>query len=269
MRERTASFLMKHYERNEFKYNWLGMKLDAELMTLGETQSFKANIRLKKDSVIWVSITPALGIEVFRVLITPDSVKYISKIPDNKYYYSGDFTAIIDLMKVDIDFAMLQDLLIGNAIGLDKEEGKFRSEIDNDLYLMISKYKRRVKKVVGVDDRKLLANDTIQINPNDRRYQRAVRKDDDLIISRYWIEGENFRLVKSLFDDLLHQRTVQLNYGDFKMDHEQYYPSHCALNVRSTDQIQELSFDITKLVSDKTFEFPFEVPEDYERKPAP
>jgi hypothetical protein len=260
---------MKHYERNEFKYNWLGMKLDAELMTLGETQSFKANIRLKKDSVIWVSITPALGIEVFRVLITPDSVKYISKIPDNKYYYSGDFSAITELMKVDIDFAMLQDLLIGNAIGLDKEEGKFRSEIDNDLYLMISKYKRRVKRVVGVDDRKLLPTDTISINPNDRRYQRAVRKDDDLIISRYWLEGENFRLVKSLFDDLLHQRTVQLNYGEFKMDHEQYYPSQCALKVRSADQIQELNFEITKLVSDKTYEFPFEVPEDYERKPAP
>src|SRR3954468_14914197 len=37
-----------------------------------------AFVRIKKDSAIWISLRGALGIEGFRVLITPDSVKVIN-----------------------------------------------------------------------------------------------------------------------------------------------------------------------------------------------
>ena len=41
---------------------------------------FNAFIRMRKDSVLWVSVNALLGIEAFRVLITPDSVKVINKL---------------------------------------------------------------------------------------------------------------------------------------------------------------------------------------------
>ncbi|HAR20844.1 MAG TPA: DUF4292 domain-containing protein, partial [Cytophagales bacterium] len=37
-------------------------------------------IRIRKDSVIWISVNPALGIEVVRALITKDSIFVIDKI---------------------------------------------------------------------------------------------------------------------------------------------------------------------------------------------
>ncbi len=265
-RHRTSGYLLKRYESNEFKFDWIGMKLDAEFITMGNSQGFKANVRMRRDSAIWITISPALGIEVFRILVTPDSLWYISKIPDNKYYYKGNFQVISDVVGTDLDFNMLQDLLIGNAIGLDEDEGRFRSEVDNNLHLLISKYKRKIRRVVGVDDRRL-EGDTIVVNPNDPRYKRTVeRAEDDLIVSRYWLEPKNYRLVQSVFNDLIKQRTMEVRYSDFHQSGQQFYPSKCLMKTTRFDNRQELTFEINKLVTDKTFDFPFEIPDGFQRR---
>jgi hypothetical protein len=268
LRNRSAGFLLRKYDDNQFKFDWLGMKIDAEYSVMGESQGFKATIRMKRDSIIWISISPALGIEMIRMVVTEDSLKYLSKIPENKFYYLGQFEDINNLVGIGIDFDMLQDLLIGNALGLDKDEGKFRSETDNDNYLLISKYKRKVRRVVGVDDRKL-EDDTIVVNPNDPRYQRSLRRVDeenDLIVSRYWLEPERFKLTKSVFNDLVRQRTMELRYSEFHQDSEQYYPAKCDLTLKNPTGDQEMNFEITKLSSGKSYDFPFDIPEDYIRK---
>lgn len=268
IRHRTAGHLLRHYERNRFEFDWVGMKIDAESITMGETQGFKATLRMRRDSAIWVSISPALGIEVFRILITPDSLKLISKVPDNKYYYAGRFDVLSQMLGTEIDFDMLQNLLVGNALGLDKDEGRFRSEEDGQQHLLISRYKRRVRRVVGVDDRKL-EDDTIIVNPNDPRYQRTIRRleeGDDLIVSRYWLDPERYRLVKSVFNDLVAQRALEVRYDGFEKNGEQFYPTDIRLKVSNPQMTRELHLEVTKLVTDKTFEFTFDIPEDFVRK---
>ena len=268
VKNRSAGYLLKRYGENKYDFEWVGMKVDASFGTEEKSESFKATIRMRKDSVIWVSIVPALGIEMIRVKITPDSLKYLSKIPDNKFYYYGSFEDIGKLVGISFDFEMLQDLLVGNAIALEKDEQRFRSEVEGDDYLLISKYRRKVRRVVGVDDRKL-EGDTILVNPDDPRYRRTVRRTDDedgLIISRYWLEPEAFRLVKSIFNDLIHQRTMEVQYEDFQPDGEQFYPAKCRLLMSSTMMRQEMLYEITKLSSGKVYEFPFDIPEDYARR---
>lgn len=268
VKNRTAGFVLKRYNESRFDYDWLGMKVDADFGTEEESSGFKATIRMRKDSLIWVSITPALGIEMIRVMITPDSLKYLSKIPDNKFYYLGTFDDVNKLVGISFDFEMLQQLLVGNAIGLEKDEKRFRSEVDGDDYLLISKYRRKVRRVVGVDDRKL-EGDTILVNPDDPRYQRTMRKSedaDDLIVSRYWFEAAQYRLIKSVFNDLLRQRMLEVSYNDFQLDGEQFYPAKCRLIISSTQQRQLLNYEITKLSSGKAYDFPFEIPDDYPRR---
>jgi len=268
VKNRTAGYVLKRYNESRFDYEWLGMKVDADFGTEEESSGFKATIRMRKDSLIWVSITPALGIEMIRVMITPDSLKYLSKIPDNKFYYLGNFEDVNKLVGTAFDFEMLQQLLVGNAIGLEKDERRFRSEVDGDDYLLISKYRRKVRRVVGVDDRKL-ESDTILVNPDDPRFQRTMRKSedaDDLIVSRYWFEASQFRLVKSIFNDLLRQRTLEISYNDFQASEEQFYPSTCRLTISSPQVKQILNYEITKLSAGKAYEFPFEIPVDYVRR---
>lgn len=83
----------------------------------GKDYEFNAFIHMKKDSMIWVSINAALGIEAFRLLITPDSVKILDKLKKIVRLRSVSF--LQEEIHLPVDFRTLQDLLLGNPIYLD------------------------------------------------------------------------------------------------------------------------------------------------------
>ncbi len=72
------------------------------------------NIRIKKDEVIWVSITYFAGLEIARALITPDSIKIINRVQNQ--YSRKPFSFIHDYANKQIDFKTLQAIIIGNSI---------------------------------------------------------------------------------------------------------------------------------------------------------
>jgi hypothetical protein len=76
-----------------------------------------AFVRMKKDSVIWISINAILGIEAFRVMITPDTVSVLDKINKTIQYHSFEY--LREMTNLPVDFPILQDLIIGNPVFLD------------------------------------------------------------------------------------------------------------------------------------------------------
>jgi hypothetical protein len=73
-----------------------------------------ANVRMAYDSIIWVSITPGLGIEAARLLITQDSVFFIDRI--NKKYMKLGYEDMSKVYQFDVDFGMIQSIILGNLI---------------------------------------------------------------------------------------------------------------------------------------------------------
>ena len=65
--------------------NWLSINSKIKIEKEGQNTIVNANIRVKKDSVIWVSLKAPLGIEVLRTLITPDSIYFMSRM-DKTYF---------------------------------------------------------------------------------------------------------------------------------------------------------------------------------------
>lgn len=116
-------------------------------------------IRIRKDSVIWISVNPALGIEVVRALITQDSVYIIDKI--NKDYYSKSLDYIKDKFGVHVDFHMLQSILIGNLLQPVQEsdsvltEGDFgilyQKKSNMDIKNYVSKNNAKIENLVLTD----------------------------------------------------------------------------------------------------------------------
>jgi len=94
----------------------------------GKKSDFNANIRLYKDSVMWISINALLGIEAFRVLITPDSVKVLNKL--DKVVQLRSVNYLQEVAKIPFTFKELQELLIGNPIFLDSNILSYRREIN-------------------------------------------------------------------------------------------------------------------------------------------
>ena len=84
-----------------------------------QKQEFTANIRIKKDEVIWASVT-ALGlVNVARIYITPDSFKLINYLENNVLLMS--FADAGKVLPVPVDFSILQNMIIGNVL---KQSGK-------------------------------------------------------------------------------------------------------------------------------------------------
>src|SRR5208283_696073 len=111
--------------------NWLIAKFSADYKNKGQKNSFNGQIRIRKDSVIWVSFSPALGIEVFRMMLTQDSVKFINRM--NNTYFAGDYNYVNQYLNTNIDYDILQSFLTGNDLSFYENE-KFRAGVENGIY---------------------------------------------------------------------------------------------------------------------------------------
>jgi hypothetical protein len=268
LKKRAPGFLINKNAKEAFTYDWLGMKISADFTSEGQSESFKVNVKGKKDSVLWISISPALGIEVIRMIITPDSVKYVSKVPNNKHYYTGTYNDVAQLMGLDIEFSQMMELLVGNPVMLDKQDDKLESLVDDRQYFMVSKFSRRLKKLLDVDERQILPNTTLTVNSLSKDYRKIKKRSsvEDLMVKRFWLSGEHYKLERAQFDDLYNLRIVELGYRDFKEYEGQLYPSRGRLKVSDQSEWQQLEFKITRVRTGKEYEFPFEIPKDFERR---
>ncbi|MHA4894258.1 DUF4292 domain-containing protein [Pedobacter sp. PWIIR3] len=94
-------------------FNTLAIKSKASLDFAGSKNGVTMNIRMERDKQIWVSIT-ALGIEVARALITPDSIQVRNNF--QKTYLKKPFNYAYRYTSRNVNFKMLQAIFAGNAI---------------------------------------------------------------------------------------------------------------------------------------------------------
>ncbi len=126
IKEYGADFLFEKLKENEFKFDWISAKFKLDIVIDKKKNSLTGQLRMRKDSVLWVSFSPALGIEMARLLITTDSVKFINRI--NKTYFLGDYKLVNNFLDSNVDFDVLQSILLGNDLTY-YEDGKFRDDV--------------------------------------------------------------------------------------------------------------------------------------------
>ncbi len=257
LKERTQAFLTRNIEKNKFEFDWLGMKLDAEFTSGEEQQGFKATVRMRKDSAVSVSVSPALGIEVLRLLVDKDSLKMVSDIPGDKYVFLGSVNQLTELAKIDLDLSTLQDLLIGNPIGLSREEGRMKSgieKLDVEYYTLVSRMSRRVRR--ASEDQDSLTN------RDGRRVPKRL-EDNDWISSKFWIESDLYKVVKCELTDIRTKRMVQINYSEFDEEDPSHYPHKCNIQIDDVKGKTVLDFKIVRLNTQNHYDFSFDYDKDY------
>lgn len=272
LKNRSAGNVLNRYEDQQFNFEQLSMRISADVVTTETSQGFKANLRIAKDSVIWMSVSPLMGVEMVRVRMTRDSVSYVSKVPGDKHYFTGTYAELANLTESELGYAMIENLLVGNLVQLDAEEDRFASRIDDRSYVLLSRYNRRLKKVVGGTDLKELnPDDSLEVDIDERRYQRIMRRADeeDLLMKRYWISGDHYRPVKTVFDDLYYKRFLQIDHSDFEELEGMLLPRKTVLTAGSPEGSASFSIEINRVKRTNGLDFPFEIPDDYERKSLP
>ncbi len=268
LKNQSPNAILTQYGATAMDWEWLSMKVDAEVESEQRNGSFSATVRMARDSVIWVSISPALGVEVARLKLTPDSAFLISKVPNNRFHYAGDYNAVSEWLDTPIGFRDLQDVLVGRPMGLDLANDKFISRIDGREYVLISKYKRRTKRVIGLDDKDLAPDDSLTIQLNDRAYERVRERadEDDLLVKRHWFDGLSFDPVRDVFDDLYYQRFVTITRSDFNTTDGGRLPGQIEVLIETPQGAFTVRLDVGRTRLNKAYDFPFEVPDELERR---
>ena len=271
LRSMEPNNIIKHYEKEALKWDWLGFKLDTEIKVDGESESINMSMRMARDSAIWISLSPALGVELARILLLPDSVRIISKVPSNKFVYEGNYSELEESFGIPLDFYTLQNLFCGSPLALNKNNDKFISKIDDRNYILIEKFPRRIKKLLGgVDERTVSVNpeEPITVNMSVRRAERMMSRtdEDDLIIKRYWFEGVSFMPVLDVFNDLSTGLTLKVKRSGDEGHSGGLLPSRVQIIALGNGVDLDCTFSIRRSRVNREYDLPFDPPKDYERR---
>ena len=104
--------MAEEFAVNDLEFEYLTTNSKIRFSDNDKSLSATANIRLKKDSIIWVSITPGFGIEAARGIITKDSLIFVNRM--NKEYSAYDFEQLSREFNFNINFDLLQSVLLGD-----------------------------------------------------------------------------------------------------------------------------------------------------------
>lgn len=118
--DQTAAKLNAIREK-QVSFNTFSAKARAGINIDGSSNDCTLNIRVDNNKKIWVSVTALLGIEIARAEITPDSLLLINRLQG--VYLKKPFSYLYAYANKQVDYAMLQALLVGNAIPSLLNEG--------------------------------------------------------------------------------------------------------------------------------------------------
>lgn len=114
-------------KKNNIAFNTFSAKIKVNFEGAdGKKNDFNAFVRLQKDRVLWVTINAAFGIDAFRLLITPDSVKVVNKL--NKTVQLRSVEYLQEVTKIPLTFNDLQNMIIGNPVFLDTNISSYKKE---------------------------------------------------------------------------------------------------------------------------------------------
>ena len=98
-------------------FSTLKAKVKLNYDSEDQSTSATANIRLKKDSIIWVSLTGPFAIEGARIMIRPDSLILMNKLKHT--ITRRPISYLEEIAGMPISFQDMQNIILGNPLFTD------------------------------------------------------------------------------------------------------------------------------------------------------
>lgn len=240
IKEYGQDYLFKNLKKNEFDFNTLYAKFSVDYKEDKSKYSFKGQLRIRKDSAIWLSLSPALGIEAVRLLITQDTVKFLNRL--DKTYIFSDFSFINNYINNALDFNMLQSLFIGNDFDHYDTEN-FKATVDNKRYKLSTIKRHKLKKYI------------------------KNNKNSFVIPTQHiWLNSENFKIEEIDIKEISKgkDRKFSIKYFNERAVDNQLFPFSYKIEIDAEKKF-EIDVDYTKVTVRKSLKFPFKVPKKYKK----
>lgn len=237
LRAFTANRLIREVEKNNFDFDNIRAKMNVKIEAKDMNVNVKGQIRMKKDSIVWMSISLPLGLEMIRVKVSPDSIFFVNRT--EKVYLAENIDIFSDISPMINSIEFIQSVLIGNDINL-RESDNYKVKIEDNQYnLLIS---NKLKKMIK-------------------------NKDEDwkVILKDISIDPELFKITKyniKEYND--NKRRIELEYSDFVKVNEKYIPTKIVVDIHG-DFSLKATINYSNINVDDNIDFIFNVPKKYER----
>jgi hypothetical protein len=205
----------------QVSFNTFSGKAKTNLNINNNDYDCTLNIRISNNKKIWVSITAILGVEVARALITPDSIYLINKLQG--VYLKKPFSYVYNYANKQVNYAMVQALLIGNAI----------------------------PSLLNDSTRYAEANNNINLSGNLKDVLYNV------------ILGSDYRVTQTSLNNAGQGQTLQLSYSNFMQSGSNKVPTQIGISSVAKNNKLQASMHYVKTEFNQPQDYPFNIPGDY------
>ncbi len=250
--------LLKRIEQSAFDYEYLTIKrISCQFSNNDKKTNFTINLKTLKDEKILVSISK-LRVPVGRVLLTPDSVKYVNYIDHN--YFVDDYSYLSSFLNIDLDFATVQSIVSNNAFSYrndakNKDFKTFKSFVEDGMYVLQSEKTKKIFKM----EKKSKVGKTGKI---ERRLKRL--DDEALIIQKMYFSPANFALTELIINDKTNDRIMNMKFNNFVEVQKKDYPGVIDMSFNSEQNEVKLKLRMSGFSTDKIDSFNIKIPEKYD-----
>ncbi len=239
LKSQGESYLLEKMSAAETKFTSLNTRINITLVDEKKSKTnLNGQLRILKDSIIWISLSPALGIEAARLVLTQDSIKFINRL--DKTYFVGDFNFVNQIFGTTLDFDMVQAIITGNDMeNYDKEN--FRGSIDQLEYKLSATNRLKRKKILKQTD-----------TPN-------------VLVQNIWLDPSTFKITRINLKEFNNENIkLQATYSDFETINNQLIPQSIQFELHGGKKLN-LFFNYSKIEIDNRLSFPFKVPDSFNK----
>ncbi|MCY1721896.1 DUF4292 domain-containing protein [Prolixibacteraceae bacterium Z1-6] len=252
----STNKLLKKVEQNAFDFENLSVKrIKCNYSSSTSKATFKISLKAKKDEEILISISK-INIPVGRILLTPDSVKYVNYIDRNYFIY--DYSYLSSVLNIDLNFQTIQAILSNNAFSYredpkDKDFKTFDSFIESNMYVLQSEKERKINRIEEKDKQ--------------QKIQRRLKRMDEsaFIVQKMYFDPANFALNQIQILDKTNKRNVNFQFSEFvKVDYKDY-PGNINMSFISDKEEVEMKISLSGFSTEKIESLSVSIPEKYEQ----
>lgn len=213
---RMVNEVLTNVQKKHIDFRTFSAKIKVDYSNnKGRQPDFVANVRMLKDSLIWISLSNDIGIEGIRVLISKDSIKLLDKLANT--YQVRPLSHIQELSQIPFSFADLQSLLVGNPIFFNKDSiTSYTNNVNGYTLLSIAPL---FKNLLSVSNDYSVQKS--KLDDNDPTLNRTC----DLIYNNYESKtGVSFSTQRQITISQQNKLDVELKFKDYKFNEELSFP---------------------------------------------
>ena len=249
----TEHKLLKQIESNRLNDSTLFAKRIDVSFTDGEnSDNFKASLKISRDSFMQISLTAPLGIEVARILLTQDSIKFVDVY--HKKYFLADYDYFNQRYDVSLTYDFLQNIFTNTFSDFTLlDESNLRTKrYKLDRTEMGYKLWTVDKKNAGKKLKKFYK-------------QSGSERDEIILLQEILIDPTYFRPLSMSLKDLNEGVGISVRYENFVKFGEELFPEKMRFTLFSKKSNMDLNLKFQRMEFNVPVEPNFRILSKYKR----